>query len=310
VSCILKTWLRTLPRSLVVLVFILSSNLASAGEIPKIIFTVPDTSVSTADSTGLLNIYMDNFFDSIAGFQFVLESSRPDLVLFDFSSGGFDTTGTLTSGFEFINAKDSLLDGSVLKFQCIADLPFRPGITPPIAPQQGGTVLRIPFIINSLPDTSTEPFSILRVEKPFDFSDPNGVSIGTKIDTIYDTTFFQCLLWSGDICLTWDSSSSGTGGFDSIRVDTSTFGFLDTTEVIKINGSVSLVIPSTLTCDNNLSGIIDIEDLTCLVAFLFGTVDPVNCPSIHCDADSSGELNIADLVYLVNFIFRGGPPPQ
>lgn len=305
-----KKRLKVLIWSFSTSVLVLISVSASAGEFPRIVFTVPDTTVSTENPSGLLNIYFDNYFDSIAGFQFVLESSRPDLLLFDFSSGGFDSTGTLISGFEFINVKDSLLDGSILKFQCIADLPFQPGITPPFPPQQGGIVVKIPFVINSSPDTTTELLSLLLVRKPFDFSDPNGVSIGTRIDTTYDTTYFQCLIWESDSCLTWDSSLSGAGGFDSISIDTFHFGFLDTTIVIKIDGSVTLTTTPTLTCDNNLSGTIDIADLICLVTFLFGTIDHESCPSMQCDADASGELDIADLVYLVNFMFLGGPPPQ
>ena len=46
----------------------------------EVVLLVPDTLVSTGEQTGLLNIYLDNFNYEIFGFQFVLRSSRPDLI--------------------------------------------------------------------------------------------------------------------------------------------------------------------------------------------------------------------------------------
>ena len=288
----------------------LSSSLRAEWQtdIPRIVFTVPDIAVSPGDSNVFLNIYLDNFFDTLAGFQFVLQSTRPDLVRFDFSSGGFDSSGTLTSGFELAVAHDSLPDHSTVKFQCIADLPFNPVVTPGIYPQQAGVVVRIPFIASSDPDTVLSLTSIIKVVKPFDFSDPYGVSIGTVVDTNYDTTFYYCLAWQDDSCLVWDSTPIEILPYDSIRIDTLPFGYLDSTIVIKNEGSVTLLLPFK-NCDINLNGSWEISDLTCLVDYFFGTIGPDNCPSVWCDTDHSGNMDIYDLTYFVNFLFRGGPPP-
>ena len=56
----------------------------------EINFYVPDTLVSTGANNGLLSIYIDNYNYEIFGFQFVLRSSRPDLVKFNFQKGSFE----------------------------------------------------------------------------------------------------------------------------------------------------------------------------------------------------------------------------
>jgi len=65
----------------------------------------PDTALVVTQSNPYLSIYLDNYQDTVAGFQFVLVSRRPDLVRFDFSGGGFDTSGTLLSGFEWFRLR-------------------------------------------------------------------------------------------------------------------------------------------------------------------------------------------------------------
>ncbi|MDF1544741.1 MAG: hypothetical protein P1R58_06520 [bacterium] len=302
--------LKTHILLIAILIFIKStcSPVATATELPRIVFSVPDTAV-TAGSNGFLNIYIDNFVDTIAGFQFVLQSTRPDLVTFDFSNGGYDTSGTLTSGFELVVVHDSLPDHSVVKFQCIADLPFDPVITPGFYPQQGGVVVKLPFQTTSLPDTSLSLVSIMKLLTPFDFSDPHGNSIGTAVDSNFDTTYFICNLWENDTCASWDSSSSEILPYDSIRVDTIHFGYLDSTLVVKKEGSITIV-PPVLNCDINLSGAWEITDLTCLVDYMFGAADPQTCPNPWCDADRSGQMDIGDLTHFVSFLFSGGPPPE
>lgn len=284
------------------------SSPVTAAQMSEIVFTVPDITAFPGEQHKFLDIYLDTHFDSIAGFQFVLQSSRPDLVTFDFTNGGMDTAGTLVSGFEYATSIDSLGDQTMLWFRCIANLPFDTKNTPGFAPQQGGIAVRIPVNISPVPDSSLSLTAALEVIPPFDFSDPWGVSIGVITDTIFDTTFFTCLAWLENSCLTWDSTKTEPPEWDSIFVDSVGYGYLDTTRVVKRDGSVTVLAGMTK-CDLNLSGSIEISDLVCFVEYLFGSFNSEVCPFLQCDTDNSGMLDISDLAFLVNYLFDGGPPP-
>ena len=291
--------------SLVIMLTVVSPLSADS---PDIIFTVEDIVLPEGTPETLLDIRMSNFYDSIAGFQFLLESTNPELVTFDFGGNGFDTTGTLISGFELVWALDSLGDGSMILFRCMANLPFDGKITPAFPPQQDGIAVRLPLTITPCVGDLTELTSYLEINKPFDFSDPWGVSIGTVVDTNYDTTFFICQSWEEDSCLQWDSIYNDSMGYDSLRVDTIPYGYLDTTRVIANDGSAT-VQPGDHKCDNDGNCFVDISDLTCLIEYLFGSFDAIRCSTLNCDPNLSGQEDISDLAYLVEYLFNGGPPP-
>lgn len=62
-------------------------------------------------------------------------------------------------------------------------------------------------------------------------------------------------------------------------------------------------------CDGDSSDVIDIIDLTYLVAYMFKEGAPPQCSE---EADVNGlpaKADILDLTYLVEFMFKGGPPP-
>lgn len=284
----------------------LTPGLGAPSLSPEIIFTVPDTGLVVTQSSPYLSIYLDNYQDTVAGFQFVLVSQRPDLVRFDFSGGGFDTSGTLLSGFEWVSAQDPSGNGSRYWLRCIANAnPFDGHNYWGFPPQQGGIALRVPLILN-LADTGCLQ-SVVDVTTPFDFSTPEGISIGVVTDTLYDTTFYRCLEWFGNECLTWEQIATGEQGYDSIALEPYLHGWLDTTRVIKVPGSIT-VLPS-LNCDNDFDGSVDIADLSCLVSRLFGQGNGSGCDG-YCDADLSGETDISDLTMLVEYLFFGGPPPR
>ena len=60
--------------------------------------------------------------------------------------------------------------------------------------------------------------------------------------------------------------------------------------------------------DVDLSGAINVADLTYLVAYLFQGGPPPLVPNSG-DVDQSCTINVADLTYLVNYLFKGGPEP-
>jgi hypothetical protein len=60
--------------------------------------------------------------------------------------------------------------------------------------------------------------------------------------------------------------------------------------------------------DSENSGVINVADLTYIIATLFqGGLQPL-CFE-EADTDASGELNVADVTYLVAYLFQGGPLP-
>ncbi len=62
--------------------------------------------------------------------------------------------------------------------------------------------------------------------------------------------------------------------------------------------------------DNDESDLVNVADVTYLVAFLFqGGAEPVCTPEGNVDGDPDELVNIADLTYLIAFLWRGGDPP-
>jgi hypothetical protein len=60
--------------------------------------------------------------------------------------------------------------------------------------------------------------------------------------------------------------------------------------------------------DANGSGVVNIQDITFLINFLYkGGLAPV--PAQAGDANGDGISNIKDITYLINFLYKGGPIP-
>lgn len=298
---------RLLSITTVILVSLVS--VSGSAQNLRIVMSVADASAPSGDTAAMLEVYIDNYRDTIAGFQFVLVSERPDLVLFNFDPGTLDTSGTLIGGWEYVQLIDVAGDQSRVWFRCIANAnPWDGHNTPGFPPQQSGVAVRLPFNTVPYPDTSLDLISMISVSTPVDFSDPWGYSIGVLTDTIIDTFYYICMEWEADSCLEWVEVDPDTTEYDLMYIDTSLDGYLDTNVVIIDGGSVS-VLPRVI-CDWNDSGGVDVADLTCMVDYLFGDYSVSNCPYRFCDTDRSGSVDIGDLTYLVNFLFGGGPPPQ
>ncbi len=273
---------------------------------PRIIFNIPDLEVNRGD-TVFLDVTIDNFQDTIAGFQFQLKTSRPDIVRFSTQSvPNVDTVGTLVGGFEYIQVIDSSSVGTQYWFRCIANVFGVDGINERgFPPQQGGIALRVPVIVEPLPDLTNGNVADLIISKPFDFSDPNANSIGVHTDTLYDTVFYQCTAWAGSSCLNWSELPNGDNGYDSLYAYSYLSGYLDTTIVVPVHGSVTIVENM---CDNDLNGTVDVADLSCLVSYLWSSGGQ-NCPSVYCNTNETPYPDVGDLSFLVNYLFKGGPKP-
>ena len=286
---------------------------AGTADLPLVVLDVSDTTAEFGAS-GTIDILLSNYFDTVAAFQFQLRLDRPDLVAFDLSGQGFDTAGTLISGFEVVSVNDTSGTGALLLFTCLANLPFDPVNTPGLGPQPGGIAVRLPYTVAANPDPDSDLTCNLEVINPFLFSDQNGNAIGYITETLLDTIYWQCTQWDGDSCLTWEAVDGYISPYDSVGIYEYYVGYLDTTIVIAVDGSITLVPHvSDLTCDINNDDGYSVSDLTCLVTYLFGGFNAVACPNLRCDCDSSGndpeQPNISDLTCLVSFLFYGGPTP-
>lgn len=73
---------------------------------------------------------------------------------------------------------------------------------------------------------------------------------------------------------------------------------------------VSCCIGDRGNVDNSPDDVVNVADLTYLIAYLFqGGPDPVCLPEGNVNGDPGELINVADLTYLVAYLFQGGPPP-
>lgn len=302
--------LRISLSALIVTVLPAGGSVAAAADLPRIILDVADTAVSAGGSQGWLTLYFSNYSDSVGGVEVRLIVDRPDLVWFDLANASYDTVGTLLSGFELVSARDSA-GQSVYRLLAMANLPFSGPETPPLPPQSGDVLVRVPFSTTAQPDTTAGLTCNIDLLEPYVFSDGLGYAIGmVVVDTVPDTLFYRCTSWEGDSCLAWAQIDPDTSAWDSLYIYDYYVQELDTTQVVMVSGSITVLPAESLMCDFNDDGSYSISDLTCMIDFLFRGG---GCTLVYCDCDSSGndpaQPNIADLTCMVAFLFRGGTPP-
>ena len=225
-------------------------------------------------------------------------------------SPDFDTVATLTSGFEYVEARS--LDGTGLDMNLVALANLSPQLLGPgIAPQDGGTLIKLLVDIPDHPDTISGNTVNVRIVSEglghFGFSDPDGNLIGIVIDTVFDTTWFDCVMWVFDECLMWTQVPGPPA--DSFWVDTVLVPVLDTNAVKIYDGAITVTAQPWACGDINNDGqILDVSDLTYLVAYMF-----VGGPAPYwieaADADGTGIIDISDMVDWIDYLFRFGPMP-
>ncbi|MBD3402911.1 hypothetical protein GF420_08440 [candidate division GN15 bacterium] len=277
---------------------------------PEAIITIADTTVYAGGRDNYLDIRISNFADSIAGVRVWIRSERPDLVRFDFSGQAFERSGTLLENWEYVEAIDTLQNGVTWMLVAVADFYPDGQRTPGFAPQSGGTLIRVPLVTPPNPDTTDALVSQITHEQVVELSTPRGLLVGVVTDTIIDTLFWRCTEWDLDSCLTWEEVDTTISPYDTMVVDTSLDGYIDSTVVVGTNGSVTL-IPTRL-CDINLDAGRDLSDVICLVNYLFFAQNHAgDCLYTgYCDATGDGETDLADLIMLVNHLFLGGEFPD
>lgn len=269
---------------------------------------VTDTALVAGSQTSFISIRLDNYVDTVAGIALWLKSERPDLLTFNFSGPGFDSAGTRISGWEYVAVGDSLNNGVIWQFAAAADF-YADAVHPaPIPPQSNGLIVRVPVSIPPNLDTTQIHEAPISFVNRQEFSTPGGRLIGVVTTMTIDTSYFACRNWLGDSCTLWIEVNPNIEPYDSVFVDSSLSGYVDTMVVVAFDGSI-IILP-TRRCDFNSDTELDLSDLICLVGHLFlGQSDPV-CTNFNlCDSDSSGAADLSDLIALVNYLFLGGPPP-
>ncbi|MBU8934018.1 MAG: FG-GAP repeat protein [candidate division Zixibacteria bacterium] len=108
---------------------------------------------------------------------------------------------------------------------------------------------------------------------------------------------------------------SGLFSWTLVLSDTGTHSvtFIASDESLSDSEVVDITIADSSSCcllrgDLDHSGVLNIGDLTYMVAYLFTGGVPPPC-YIEGDIDNNSSINIGDLTYLVAFLFTGGPLP-
>ncbi|MFH2034883.1 MAG: dockerin type I repeat-containing protein [Candidatus Zixiibacteriota bacterium] len=261
--------------------------------------------------TGVFSIYMNNFADTVVGFDLLLLLGNSEVAEFmvDDVTGNaiFDTTGTLCSGWEYIQARTMSSSGYAIRIVGLADILNGPFVNPGISPQSNGVpLIKIPVaILNPMFQTGVEIFIQSDMLSDFTFVDPSGANIGLIEITTPDTSWFNCQSWNGDECLLWEEVSSAPA--DSFYVEYSTTPLLDTEYVCISNGSLTL-LDGILCGDANGDRIVNILDITRTIGCIYFPIDPP-CDLSMMDVDGNGTINILDLVYIIKYLYKGGPAP-
>jgi hypothetical protein len=309
---------------------------------------------------------MNNYQDSVAGFNLWIQLDRPDIMEFqtdigtvvdttywdcleyeesicvesvltnplgewdfthidtnDILIGNFDTTGTLCSGWEWIDARSLSGLGFDLNIAAIADMddPPPPDTTYGIGPQQGGILIKILADVFDIPDTMTERTVNLMIQHNtldhFGFSRSDGTSIGILHEDAPDTNCWRCNVWVGEVCMDWeristppdcDSLGSDYCCPDSFEVVMGSVPYLDTVHVILEDGSVT--VAEFICGDVDAMGSVNVGDLSYLVSYLFDSgPPPVPLASGNVDCQGGDAPNVGDLSYLVTYLFNEGPAP-
>lgn len=290
------------------LILIISTPLLFAvrGEaLPRLELRVIDTSVTPGD-TGQLGIYLTNTLDTVAAFEITLLVDKPGLIGLIPS---FDSSRTLTSGWEFLQSLAVSSPQPGVDITGYANLIYPPQIVPGIPVSSSPRLLlKIPFYARVIADTvSDRTASIYFSYNTSDFgvASKEGQLIGLVLDTIFDTTCFRCTRYLGPDCQSYVPS---TPPCDSISVTYSLVNpHFDTTQVSLQAGSVIVLTncrPIALAGDVDGNGVVDSADLRALSSYVqFGSAQ---LPS-PADADLNQDccLNWADYDILNRLITFG-----
>lgn len=227
--------------------------------------------------------------------------------------GNIDTVGALISGWEFMRSQSVTGDPYDIKVTAQANLLAVPGNTPGIAPQQGGVLFRLRGDIFVISDTLTDRTVGIRPDvflEHYNFSRPDGTSIGIRTEFVPDTNCFHCITWApppnDTICLDFEQiPCTDTDNIDWIEVGVDTVAVFDSAKVWLNNGSLTVLLGACGNYNCDLENDVNITDLVALINSLFITFEPL-CSSLassNINCDPQGNVDVLDLVALINRLF-------
>lgn len=351
-----STVLLTVTASLIAMTF---SSPSAWAQFPRVVVTVGDTTALPGETNTVISIYLDNYQDSIAGFNLWIQLDRPDLIRFQTDAGisidttywicneydpfdtlscidstlttplaaydtfyvdtnsiligNHDTTGTLISGWEYVDSRSLSGFGTDINIAAVSNMPAPPE-TPAIAPQQGGLLIKILADVLAVPDEELDRTVNLIIQHDFidhfNLSRPDGSSIGIYYEPFIDTTCWTCMQMCGPDCCSWKKIPVPPSGIcDSMIIAPDSSPYINTDTVVLNDGSLTVLFPPQWICgDANSSGspIIDIVDLSYIVDYLFRG-GPAPDPVASADVNCSGLVDVLDITYMVDYLFRQGP---
>lgn len=232
--------------------------------------------------------------------------------------GNHDTTGTLISGWEFVDSRSLGGLGQDINIVAFANMPA--GVeTPGIQPNETGLLIKI--LADVMPLANEDPDRVVNLTIQHDFLDhinfsrEDGSSIGIAYEPYIDSVCWMCNQWDGPDCVDWGKVSLPPGGdyanCDSLAISPDSAAYIDSTLLILNDGSLTVLLTPDWICgDANGDGspIIDILDLLYIVGYLF-QAGPEPFPLVKADCDGNGSVDVLDILCLVCYLFQGCSPP-
>jgi hypothetical protein len=312
------TFFRPNRQNIIIILAIITLSATVSAQEPILVVRVGDVLAPYGTEGVPIPVYMENYADTVVAFELWLILSNPDVFEFQYNAGlkstpiEFDTTNTLLSGWQFVDARSLTETGHEVKIIGRANTIPPPHVHGIGYPQSG----EIPLIkimadvydIPPMPVGLTAEILIMADNLDnFNFSDEMGNSIGVIIDTVIDTTCWDCVQWlpppNDTICLVWEQVPGSTG--DSCIVDTILVPTLDTAAVHVYNGSLTVFLCGDINDDEA----VNIFDVTELIGTIYLYWPQPDYWEILGDINNDGVVNIFDVTYLISYLYMDGSAP-
>lgn len=252
-----------------------------------------------------LPVMLTSSVDSIAGFSLLLQVDRPGVCSLRTTPV---TAGTLTEDWPVMVGNDPGGSGYVVKYTGVSIL-LPDSIANPIPPQTTAAPLFIVELDIFDPVAAFEEgVQILIATAPvdqFNFSDPQGHSLGTVWQQFETTECWHCDVWADTVCLNWTRVS--TPPCDSTFTYPDSSVAIDTSLVHVGQGRVDVV--DWLCGDFDGNQALNLTDLTLMVNFVFLEGSPPWFEGIvDLNNPCTSGINLTDLTLLVNHLFVDNQP--
>ncbi|MBN1212367.1 MAG: hypothetical protein JXA92_07295 [candidate division Zixibacteria bacterium] len=222
--------------------------------------------------------------------------------------GNIDTVGSLIGGWDYVSTRSYSLDQVDVKVTAIANTIGGSTNKKIPAGQYGGLLFRLLGDIEEIADDDTNRVVQIRVEshalQHFIFSRPDGSAVGIHTQEVPDSNLWRCVSWAG---IPFESPCTGydrvnVPPYDSVEYILDTVAYLDSTEVYIDEGSLTVLAGVCGNCNNDPGDVIDISDITFMIATLYLYGPPPENPTL-CDINCDNQIDISDIVGLIDYLY-------